>query len=218
MNRKIITIISAVFVLIVASLVFLANCGRNQQAIQRQSSDSSQATSNFSKASSSKTSTTSSSSSSSSSSTTTSDQEETTDTLAPQTSANNATEASSAKAQLTQAEEDQTSSITAETSQNDSSEWTSIVGTWTNDLGQTLTVSSNGQAVLDGHNYQLHLNRKEANGVINAGIANTDQLVGGAAMFVVPAGQANPYNGAVSSVETIIIGQSVDAADHPYKR
>lgn len=109
------------------------------------------------------------------------------------------------------------SSISVENIAN--GDFSTIAGTWSNDLGESVTVDSNGQANVSGDSdpYSVVSGTIEGN-VFFGGIFNPIYEVGGAAFIVIPAGTANPYSGEVVTVDTIVIGQSGDANQHPYYR
>ena len=89
-----------------------------------------------------------------------------------------------------------------------SGDFSTISGTWSNDLGKSITINSNGQAAFAGEKREYGLTSEKI-------VANTfwgtiypkDAQVGGAAFIVVPAGVADPVTGQVSNTDRILSGQ-----------
>ena len=100
-----------------------------------------------------------------------------------------------------------------------SGDFSTISGTWSNDLGKSITINSNGQAAFAGEKREYGLTSEKI-------VANTfwgtiypkDAQVGGAAFIVVPAGVADPVTGQVSNTDRILSGQDENANTHPFYR
>ena len=100
-----------------------------------------------------------------------------------------------------------------------SGNFSTISGTWSNDLGKSITINSNGQAAFAGEKREYGLTSEKI-------VANTfwgtiypkDAQVGGAAFIVIPAGIADPITGNVSNTDRILIGQDENANAHPFYR
>ncbi|MBM7636681.1 hypothetical protein [Streptococcus saliviloxodontae] len=92
-----------------------------------------------------------------------------------------------------------------------------LVGTWTNDLGQSLTVSADGSVVdsYSGATAQVTVKSVSQSGVIEGGVSS------GYGIYAIPANVTDPVYSSVDSRDRIIAGQGVQAsvADaHPYYR
>ena len=96
-----------------------------------------------------------------------------------------------------------------------SGDFSTISGTWSNDLGKSITINSNGKAAFAGEKREYGLTSEKI-------VANTfwgtiypkDAQVGGAAFIVVPAGVADPVTGQVSNTDRILSGQDENANTH----
>ena len=100
-----------------------------------------------------------------------------------------------------------------------SGDFSTISGTWSNDSGRSVTVSSNGQATFVNENREYALAANETSvGVFWGTIYPKDAQVGGAAFIVVPAGVADPVTGQVSNTDRILSGQDENANTHPFYR
>ncbi|MCY7186232.1 DUF6287 domain-containing protein [Streptococcus gallolyticus] len=109
------------------------------------------------------------------------------------------------------------SSISVENIAN--GDFSTIAGTWSNDLGESVTVDSNGQTSISSHSESYLITSNTLEGNVSFGtIYNSDSEYGSAAFIIIPAGTANPYSGEVVAVDTIVIGQGGDANQHPYYR
>ena len=100
-----------------------------------------------------------------------------------------------------------------------SGNFSTISGTWSNDSGRSVTVSSNGQATFVDENREYALAANETSvGVFWGTIYPKDAQVGGAAFILIPAGIADPITGNVSNTDRILIGQDENANAHPFYR
>ncbi|WP_162012927.1 DUF6287 domain-containing protein [Streptococcus sp. S784/96/1] len=96
---------------------------------------------------------------------------------------------------------------------------TTIVGDWSNDLGETITINPDRQVTSTHRTATLQISPGEArDNCYFSGIGDPTQLVGGAGFIVIPAGVPNPHFGDVTDFDRILIGQSVAADEHPFTR
>lgn len=93
----------------------------------------------------------------------------------------------------------------------------SIVGTWSNDLGESLTISENGQVTnnISGKVYALSSNNVDGN-IYYGTIYNPNSTTDSAAFILIPAGEENPHIGGTTSVDRIVTGQDINADYHPF--
>lgn len=113
----------------------------------------------------------------------------------------------------------QTTSSTINAGNLANGDFSTIAGTWSNDLGESVTVDSNGKTSISSQSesYLITSNTLEGN-VFFGTIYNPNSEYGSAAFIVIPAGTANPHSGEAVTTDTILIGQSGDADQHPYYR
>lgn len=98
-------------------------------------------------------------------------------------------------------------------------DFSSIAGSWSNDLGETITIAADGQVTSTERTVPHKIVSGEAHdSIFSAGIGDPNQLVGGAAFIVIPAGIPNPHFGDTAQADRILIGQSEDADKHPFTR
>ncbi len=92
-------------------------------------------------------------------------------------------------------------------------DFSSVVGTWTNDKGDSVTFTAQG---LQSDDMELSPNGV-ANGVANFTYAPKNSATGSAALVMIPAGTA-AVGGTVYDRDAIVIGQSTSAEESPYYR
>lgn len=94
-----------------------------------------------------------------------------------------------------------------------------IVGTWSNNLGESLIVSEEGQITNNstGKVYSLLSNGVDGN-VFYGSIYNPNSATDSAAFIVIPDGTVNPYGAGTASSDSILVGQGDDAGKHPFYR
>lgn len=98
-------------------------------------------------------------------------------------------------------------------------DFSSIAGSWSNDLGETITIAADGQVTSTERTVPHKIVSGETHdNIFSAGIGDPNQLVGGAAFIVIPAGIPNPHFGDTTQADRILIGQSEDADKHPFTR
>lgn len=92
-------------------------------------------------------------------------------------------------------------------------DYTSLAGTWKNDLGETLVFSSTAllteNLTLTYHSYK--------DNILSFSINPTDAPTGGAALTIIPAGVKSP-GGLTFQEDVITSGQSLVAENHPFYR
>lgn len=98
-------------------------------------------------------------------------------------------------------------------------DYSSIAGTWSNDLGETITISADGHATGSDYPKTYDLGTGQVNnGNFFGSIHNPETDYGNAAFIVIPAGVANIHSGEVENSDRILIGQSAEADNHPFYR
>lgn len=101
-------------------------------------------------------------------------------------------------------------------------DFSSIAGTWQNDLGYSLTITSDGSVSLSQNptTYSIKYNQL-ANNTFFGTIFNPNSPTDGQALLVIPAGTQNPHYQtaeSVSNVDRLLLGQDENADMHPYYR
>lgn len=96
-------------------------------------------------------------------------------------------------------------------------DFSSLSGTWTNDLGESITLTQDGQVSLSQSQalYQITTNIVKDD-VYFGTIYNPDSMTDSAAFIVVPNGVADPFLGEVGTNDRLIIGQCGSASEHPF--
>lgn len=98
-------------------------------------------------------------------------------------------------------------------------DFSSIAGSWSNDLGETITISNDGQVTSSIRDGSLKLGKGSlSDNTFVTSIYNPDSEVGGAAFMVIPGGIPNPHFGDVTPADRILIGQDINADAHPFTR
>ncbi|WP_369350979.1 DUF6287 domain-containing protein [Streptococcus hillyeri] len=196
----------ATAIVLLTSLFLLGACGKkeskstnNQSTVQsskvtpKKSEKSSSTTKNTSKAS-----------------------DSSTETTLASNSSNAETQATTSQAQTVQPAHT-SSSIDINALLNE--DLTTIAGTWSNDLGEIITINQDGQVTSTQKTTTLQISQGRVHdNCFFAGIGDPNQLVGGAVFIVIPANVPNPHFGDVTDTDRILIGQSADADDHPFTR
>lgn len=132
---------------------------------------------------------------------------------------NNAQTASGATQASTQTPSQATTSGGLDINAAASGDFSAIAGTWTNDLGDSVTISANGSVTatsLTG-TYQISSNGVTGNAFFGT-VYNPNESAGSANITVIPANVANPRTGGVTSQDSLTMGQDASADDHPYYR
>lgn len=96
-------------------------------------------------------------------------------------------------------------------------DFSSLSGTWTNDLGESITLTQDGQVSLSQSQalYQITTNIVKDD-VYFGTIFNPDSMTDSAAFIVVPNGVADPFLGEVGTNDRLIVGQCGSASEHPF--
>jgi len=96
-------------------------------------------------------------------------------------------------------------------------DFSSLSGTWTNDLGESITLTQDGQVSLSQSQalYQITTNIVKDD-VYFGTIYNPDSMTDSAAFIVVPNGVADPFLGEVGTNDRLIVGQCGSASEHPF--
>ncbi|SFR65999.1 hypothetical protein SAMN05216416_0650 [Streptococcus equinus] len=96
-------------------------------------------------------------------------------------------------------------------------DFSSLAGTWSNDLGESVTLAQDGQASLSRTQspYQVKTNIVKGN-VCFGTIYDPNSLTESAAFIVVPKGIGDPFLGEVRTSDCLIIGQCASDSEHPY--
>lgn len=129
-------------------------------------------------------------------------------------------------ASLSQSQTEQSSTATVTTAQSSinvgnlsNNDFSTVSGTWKDDLGNSVTVDANGQLSL------TYTGDNQSPTTIDAQISFLQTIDGvyfgnfsGSPIIVIPAGVANPHDSSVSNSDRILIGQTADADMHPYYR
>ncbi len=98
-------------------------------------------------------------------------------------------------------------------------DFSAIAGAWTNDLGDSVTISSDGSVTatsLSG-TYQISSNGVSGDAFFGT-VYDPNDAVGSANITVIPANSANPRTGGINGQNTITMGQDASADEHPYYR
>ncbi|WP_141347870.1 DUF6287 domain-containing protein [Streptococcus equinus] len=96
-------------------------------------------------------------------------------------------------------------------------DFSSLSGTWTNDLGESITLTQGGQVSLSQSQalYQITTNIVKDD-VYFGTIYNPNSMTDSAAFIVVPKGVADPFLGEVGATDRLIVGQCGSASEHPF--
>ena len=102
-------------------------------------------------------------------------------------------------------------------------DFSSIAGTWQDDLGNRLVFDANGLVTLQRNNGETLNHNAIYNGHVEGDKFRADFGYNGAGssdpLFVVPVGVALPLNGAPAPKEQIMLGSdAISSAQHPYYR
>ena len=102
-------------------------------------------------------------------------------------------------------------------------DFSSIAGTWQDDLGNQLVFDANGLVTLQRNNGETLNHNAIYNGHVEGDKFRADFGYNGAGssdpLFVVPVGVALPLNGAPAPKEQIMLGSdAISSAQHPYYR
>ena len=102
-------------------------------------------------------------------------------------------------------------------------DFSSIAGTWQDDLGNRLVFDANGLVTLQRNNGETLNHNVTYNGHVEGDKFRADFGYNGAGssdpLFVVPVGVALPLNGAPAPKEQIMLGSdAISSAQHPYYR
>ena len=102
-------------------------------------------------------------------------------------------------------------------------DFSSVAGTWQDDLGNQLVFDANGLVTLQRNNGEILNHNVIYNGHVEGDKFRADFGYNGAGssdpLFVVPVGVALPLNGAPAPKEQIMLGSdAISSAQHPYYR
>ena len=102
-------------------------------------------------------------------------------------------------------------------------DFSSVAGTWQDDLGNQLVFDANGLVTLQRNNGETLNHNAIYNGHVEGDKFRADFGYNGAGssdpLFVVPVGVALPLNGAPAPKEQIMLGSdAISSAQHPYYR
>lgn len=212
-----------IFVSILCCTCILTACSKVQEKVNTSTSQSSQTSASQQKST--KTSETKNSGQSTSSSSSSSVSISTTTESSSQTAASSEEQVASSNSE-SKATEPQTSVETAQSTVSNVStiaidaisngDYSSIAGTWTNNLGEVLTIENDGKARFSESTEDSILSVQSIkNQVIHADIATGPYS---AAMKIIPAGVEDPYYATVENTDRIAIGHSIDMYNHPFYR
>ena len=97
-------------------------------------------------------------------------------------------------------------------------DFSSIVGTWNNDLGESITVGSDGKVTnnTSGNIYSVSMNTVDSN-VYFGSLSGTNQT-DSSSFLVIPAGTEDPHIGGTAQADRIVVGQDINGDYHPFYR